>query len=175
MADFKKSIGIILGHEGGYCNVTGDTGGETYRGISRKHNPNWEGWKLVDMHKPLKYNQMISDPLLDEMVGTYYYKQYWNAIECDKIRSQQVATFLMDWYVNAGKPAVRAIQRLVNVTADGLIGPGTLAAINNKDSYDLFLALKQARGNFYKALVEQHPGNAKFLKGWLARVNSFNY
>ncbi len=41
-------ISTILSHEGGYANHPADKGGETYRGISRKANPNWEGWKYID-------------------------------------------------------------------------------------------------------------------------------
>lgn len=41
-------ISTILGHEGGYANHPADKGGETYRGISRKANPDWVGWKYID-------------------------------------------------------------------------------------------------------------------------------
>ena len=48
MADFNLSIPKILKHEGGYVDNPNDIGKETYGGISRKYNPNWEGWKFID-------------------------------------------------------------------------------------------------------------------------------
>ena len=54
-----KLIDMVLKHEGGYANVSGDLGGETYRGISRKNFPSWNGWEIVDEKKPLKYNQIL--------------------------------------------------------------------------------------------------------------------
>ncbi len=40
-----------LKHEGGYANNPNDKGGETYRGIGRKANPNWKGWGFIDQVK----------------------------------------------------------------------------------------------------------------------------
>ena len=48
MADFNQAFDITMGHEGGYANNKLDTGGETYRGVSRNNWPDWEGWRLID-------------------------------------------------------------------------------------------------------------------------------
>lgn len=45
---FSHIAGDTLKHEGGYANHPADKGGETYRGITRKHNPEWSGWKYID-------------------------------------------------------------------------------------------------------------------------------
>lgn len=45
---FSHIIPSTLSHEGGYANHKNDKGGETYRGITRKHNPNWNGWAFID-------------------------------------------------------------------------------------------------------------------------------
>ncbi len=45
---YSQIIPTTLAHEGGYANHPSDKGGETYRGITRKHNPNWEGWAFID-------------------------------------------------------------------------------------------------------------------------------
>ena len=39
MADFNDAFDETMGHEGGYVNDSNDAGGETYRGISRRFNP----------------------------------------------------------------------------------------------------------------------------------------
>ena len=58
-----KLINMILREESGYANVSGDLGGETYRGITRKNFPKWDGWKIVDENKPLKKGEIIIDHL----------------------------------------------------------------------------------------------------------------
>ena len=44
MADFRLAYKKIEAAEGGYVNDPDDKGGETYKGISRKANPDWNGW-----------------------------------------------------------------------------------------------------------------------------------
>lgn len=51
MADFKTAYKKIEAAEGGYCFDPDDAGGETYKGISRKANPNWDGWISIDAIK----------------------------------------------------------------------------------------------------------------------------
>ena len=41
-------LNLIYKSEGGYANMEGDSGGETYKGISRKWFPKWEGLKIID-------------------------------------------------------------------------------------------------------------------------------
>ena len=56
---------------------------------------------------------------------------------------------------------------------DGAIGAGTLAALAKADTVAVYTAYKQGRKDYYTNLVKQRPPLAKFLKGWLARVDSF--
>ena len=51
MADFATAYAPLAGFEGGWCNVQGDSGGETYAGIARRYWPDWPGWKLIDGEK----------------------------------------------------------------------------------------------------------------------------
>ncbi len=174
MADFNRAIQIILAHEGGYAYVEGDQGGETYRGVSRKWNPDWEGWALVDMHKPLVHRQIIEDLTLEEMLATFYYKRYWVPVMGDKIVSQRVANILADWYVTSGDDAVKALQVIAKVKADGHMGPVSLAAINKicqVNEAAVIACFNVVRKGFYTVLAKRGE-NAKFLKGWLARVDS---
>lgn len=48
MADFKTAYDITSGLEGGYVNDTNDLGQETYKGISRRFWPHWDGWQHID-------------------------------------------------------------------------------------------------------------------------------
>ena len=51
MANFGDAFKKLSIKEGGYVNDKDDAGGETYRGISRKYNPTWQGWNMIDQYK----------------------------------------------------------------------------------------------------------------------------
>lgn len=173
MADYSLAFPLIAHNEGGYADVHGDTGGETYAGITRKNFPSWKGWAIVDANKPLHNNQVIQDDGLKSDVSDFYKANFWDNISLDSVNSQRVANFTFDWHVNSGAWAVKALQTAVGVTADGGVGPHTLEAVNAADENTLMPQLIQARINFYNHIVERDPTQEKFLKGWTARANSF--
>ncbi len=168
MADFKQAIGPVLQWEGGYVNDPDDAGGETYAGITRKNWPRWEGWAHIDAAKPIKRGQFV--PAAAQFVEAFYEAHYWRPLRADQIDDQRVAGFLLDFYVHSGYHAVKAIQDVTGATADGLMGPQTLAAINN--STGVFERLKEARIAFLRRTATLKK-NKKFLAGWLRRVKSF--
>ena len=51
MALFTPAFTLSKINEGGWVNDPNDIGGETYRGISRKFNPKWNGWSVIDEMK----------------------------------------------------------------------------------------------------------------------------
>ena len=168
MAEFLSAQPYVIKNEGGYCEVQGDKGGETYCGIARNFFPNWAGWAILEGHKPLSYNEVVYDEELVSRVNQFYKKQFWDGILGDGIDSQAVATYLYDFYVNAMHNAVKCVQRIVGVTVDGGFGNGTLAAVNGY-SGDLLTNLHNARCDYYKGIAQN--GSAKFLDGWLNRAN----
>ena len=58
---------------------------------------------------------------------------------------------------------------MLGVTADGIVGPKTLAALNNtpgiKDK------IYQTRKAYFEAIVRKNPTQKKWLKGWMNRLN----
>lgn len=171
MGEFKSAYDKTSIYEGGYANVKGDKGGETYKGISRVFNPEWPGWGMVDNYKPLKHNAIINNQELNSLVKQFYYQKYWMTIIGDLIEIQQVAEFLYDYYVHSGKRAIKATQRIVGVRIDGKVGNITIHAINGYAG-DLFGKLKAERRQFLFDLSEK-VGQRKFRNGWLNRVDSF--
>lgn len=104
MANFEEAYLRTCKFEGGYANNPADTGGETYKGISRKNNPKWEGWSIIDSYKK-KSNfpkNLDSDTKLQELVKSCYRENYWNPVKGDNIRNQKVANDMYDMAVNAG-------------------------------------------------------------------------
>lgn len=171
-------ISKTLETEGYYVNDPKDNGGETYCGIARNSNPNWQGWKIVDKYKPLKWNQKIQDSELEQLVIEIYDSKYYQPIKADKIDSDMIRTHLYDMGVNAGTgAAVKLLQKAINkvygisIAVDGAIGNITLTYTNNKAKLnELVNEFINQRRLYYQDLVKRKPTNQKFLKGWLNRV-----
>lgn len=169
MAEFLAVQPYILQYEGGYNLIKGDKGGETYQGISRNNFPNWEGWVVIDGHKPLGYNEIIQDYNLLALVNQFYKANFWDKMLGDGIDSQEVATYLYDFKVNAGGNAVKCVQRILGIADDGVFGNGSLNALNAYQG-DLLKELHEARCAYYNRIGTN--GSAKFLQGWLNRANN---
>lgn len=169
MADFNIAMPLVRDHEGGYANVPGDRGGETYAGISRRFHPGWAGWAAVDAAKTLRWNEIV--PAAEPHVGPFYELNYWRKVKGDQIEDQRVANFIFDWYVNSGTWAILHVQRELGLHDDAIVGPKTIAAINAAGPA-LFDRLKAKRIAFLRNLAKA-PSQKKFLAGWLRRIESF--
>ena len=171
MADVTKLVPHILKWEGGFVNDPDDLGGHTCKGVcyrtyklycSRKKRP-------VPTIEDLKN---ISDEEFADILKT----MYWDACRADKIESQSVANAIVDWGWNSGTvTAAKEVQKILGVTADGIIGNITLAAINSRSPLPLFGAIQQARLAYLDKICVSRPANRKYLKGWYNRVNSLTY
>ena len=136
MANFEIAYQKTKGYEAGYANVAHDNGGETYAGISRKFWPKWEGWSIVDQHKPIKQGAFIKDANLERMVRSFYKKQFWEPIQGDLIVFQNHANTLYDFGVNSGvSMSVKNIQKIFGFAETGKVTDGLVEAINNPDKY----------------------------------------
>jgi len=111
MANFKIAYGKTNKWEGGYANVAGDNGGETYAGITRKNFPHWKGWGIVDRRKPLKNGAIISDSALEGLIHDFYKTEFWDKIGGDNIEYQELADQLYDQAVNGGVPSALKILK----------------------------------------------------------------
>lgn len=169
MADFEKSIHIILKHEGLFADHPKDPGGATMRGITFtlfKRYADWLGVApTVEVLKTLTEGQ----------AKVIYKAEFWDKMQGDKFKSQRVADIVFDAYVNMGPRALKIFQTEIGVEADGVIGPVTLSILNNANPLLVFEGFKDARIYFYNNLAKQNPNMKVFLNGWLNRINSFNY
>jgi len=96
---------------------------------------------------------------------------YWDKLHGDELPGG-VDYAAFDFGVNAGTgQAAKFIQRAVGVTADGSIGPGTMGAVAKADPVALLASFTKQKKDFYNGIVERKPDQAKFLKGWMARVD----
>ncbi|MCT4590155.1 MAG: hypothetical protein N4A71_20175 [Carboxylicivirga sp.] len=166
MADFKKAFQLTMQNEGGFVlhKVEHDSGGWTFAGIAERYNPNWPGWRLVKAG-------MENDPQVTQMVMDLYKEKYWDKARLDDVESDLVAYNIFDFGVNAGlRTSVKITQRIVDVTADGGLGPITLGAINTHDEQAFVQAFIIAKVARYNAIVARNRTQVKFLHGWLNRA-----
>lgn len=78
---------------------------------------------------------------------------------------------LVDFAVHSGpRTAILALQRVVGVDEDGVIGPATVAATRARPPLDVRWSLLVLRAELLCRLVWRHPGQRVFLRGWLTRV-----
>ena len=175
MADFTKAIPIIKRSEGGLSKNTSDSaskdpvpdgsGYHTNKGIT------WTAFKAFA--KKLNYDP--SPKLFYEMPEAIWRGitkvGYWDTLQADKIRSQSVATILVDWNFGSGNWSVKNLQTILNtkfnykLVVDGFIGSMTLMAINAVNQKDLTNYLYQARIEFINKISKGN--NAKFKNGWI--------
>lgn len=166
MAAFSVAFNRTMKNEGGYVlhEVAGDRGGMTFAGIARKFNASWSGWQLVDAGDR-------DSAALKKSVAEFYYSNYFKAAGLDRVKSQSVANVLFDFAVNAGvRTAVRLAQQSVGVSADGIVGPRTLAAINGVGGDEFVARYALAKVARYAAIVNSDRSQGKFLLGWLNRT-----
>jgi lysozyme family protein len=170
--NFTSSLGFVLRHECVYApghdndlnyvvceDVPGDAGGCTKYGIDAASHPG------VDIRG-----------LTLEQATALYHDGEWTHCRCDDL-AKGLDTVIFDCAVNNGViVAGILLQRAIaacgyGVVIDGQIGAQTLRAAALGNGADLIARLLQLRRQCYTDIVLHHPADAKFLKGWLARVD----
>lgn len=174
---FLKFIKIILNNEcgkgNGYVNDKDDAGGITIYGITRKNHPYIAIWDSITSLLTVKERKAYK-PTNEEMNEIYaiYYKDYYKKLQCDYFQCENLALQVFDFGVNAGvSRAAKALQNILHITEDGIVGQQTIATSNNNTCKYITEAYKQKRKDYYNT-ISKKGNNSKFLKGWLKRVDN---
>lgn len=170
MADISKLAPIILKWEGGFVNDPVDKGGATNMGITIAT------WRQVGYDKDGDGDIDVQDiKLLDKKDFERVLRIYWDRWKADKINNQSLANILVDWVWGSGAWGIKIPQRILNVAQDGVVGKGTLAALNSADPQKLFNQIYAARINFLDGIVVRNPSQKRFIKGWKNRLADFKF
>ncbi len=194
MASFNQAAEIVLGHEGGYNDNKYDKGNYvcsnlkwvkgsypyycdsgtmyfvgTMRGIAAPNYARYIG------RVP---SQAEMRALPRHVALEIYKKDFWDNIKADQIKSQEVATLFFDAKINQTGYSVYEMQRACNdlgsnLSVDGVVGNKTITAINSHNYRILHDQYKERRRDKYYEQVRLYPSQEVFLKGWLARLDSF--
>jgi len=157
-SNFDVCFAYLLQHEGGFVNDPRDPGGITNLGVTIA---TWE------QYTGRESNEAEMRALTPAIVAPLYRSAYWDKIGGDALPiGLDHAAF--DFAVNSGvSRCARALQRVANVTDDGVIGPGSLQAIKRLDPLDAVQDLCNARLAFLKGLQTFD----RFGNGWTRRIN----
>ena len=156
---------FVLSWEGGFSNVSGDKGGATMKGIT-----------IATFRSVYGQGKTVTDlkNITDEQWLYIFRKYYWDKWRADEIKSQSIANLLVDWYWMSGAYGIKIPQYMLGLSADGIVGPKTLGAINGyPNERELFNRLWKEREAYFKRIGVKTQ--KKFLDGWLRRLNGIKY
>ncbi len=141
--NFQAALTHTLAFEGGYSDHPSDPGGATNYGITKATLEAWRGRSVTKAQVRA---------LTVEEAGEIYRARYWATSACDSLPAGlDLAVF--DCAVNQGATrAAQLLQQCLGITADGKIGPKTLAAVLKADADDLLLEFLSRRMNAYGLL-----------------------
>jgi len=156
-SNFEDCLARVLASEGGFVNNLKDPGGMTNLGCTKAV---WEEF----VGHPVSEADMRA--LIPADVTPLYKRKYWDKVAGDQLPSGlDYAVF--DAAINSGPGrAVKWLQEVAGMPADGAIGPKTLAAIADFTPTNLIAHYNDKRLQFLESL----PTWPTFGKGWGNRV-----
>lgn len=157
----------ILEREGSaYTNDTIDRGGPTKFGITLK--------TLAAYHHDDSVSADEVQALTEGEARAIYADMYVERPGFNTIANDALRAMLVDWGVTSGpRTPIKALQTELGVIADGILGSLTAYKANAADQQSLYNEMLSDRAAFCNAIVAHDPTQARFIKGWLARVDSF--
>ena len=157
------ALKFTIAEEGGYVNNPHDSGGATNHGITQA---TYDAYRAS-----LKLASQDVALITDADVRAIYGEMYWIPAKCP-IMHTPLDICHFDWAVNHGvNGAIKTLQTVLGVEADGVFGGKTSSALALCDSYETMKAYNQLRKQWYENRVAQKPDQQVFLNGWLARVD----
>lgn len=161
MTAFQLALAQTLVFEGSvFTDDPRDLGGATLRGVTQR---TYDAWRATTGQSKRSVAFMGEDEM-----QAIYLANYWMPCNCDLLPAP-LAGFVFDMAVNSGVwNAKLALQRVVRVRADGVIGPVTLAAITKTP--DVARRYLKQRAALLQEILAEHPGQVAFLEGWIVRL-----
>lgn len=196
--DYVRCLIFTMNSEGAYSYREADTGLQTYKGISRKWNPKWIGWAIVDkalekypelkipykkppasIHK-LNFELNVNEEL-EYLIYDFYYENYYTKCGAWNIGGK-LAVVLFDMATLQGvRRASKSLQKCLNIhfktnlVVDAVIGSGTIKVLNEViQDKGLEAVLDRLIYEMKDNLVEASKlnNNIVFLGGWMNRVEN---
>ena len=196
--DYVRALIFTMNAEGSYSYREADTGLQTYKGISRKWNPKWIGWVIVDkalekypelkipykkppasIHK-LNFELNVNEEL-EYLIYDFYYENYYTKCGAWNIGGK-LAVVLFDMAVISGyKRSSKTLQKTLNLhfktslVVDSQVGSGTIGMLNDViKGKGLEIVVEKLIYEYQDNLIEASKleGNEENYKGWMSRIEN---
>lgn len=180
-APFEPVFENTLKKEGGFQSFPEDTanycGGQL---IGTKYGISAIGYK--GFHGVCPTQEQIK-ALTQNDAFKIFKRKYWDRINGDKINNASVAAMMFQYIIGSGASQLSDIKAIANATAgkkliaevDTDITNEEAKIINSLPQRKFWDNLVSWRKEFYTRLVKKQPEKAKFLQGWLNRLNSYKF
>jgi type VI secretion system secreted protein VgrG len=159
-----EALAYTFKNEGGFTNVKEDKGGPTKYGITISTLTRWRK-KTVTAEDVRQLNILEAEAI--------YKAWYWNPINLDKIDNERVAMALFDRAVLNGLEGVST--HVENVLAEPHDASHNfdkcIDKVNQTNPVAFVMRLADQCEAAHRRNVAANPSQARFLKGWLNRVN----
>jgi len=156
---FDRCLAEVLRLEGGYADDPRDPGGPTRFGVTRAVLSEALG-------RPASAGDVAA--LTPAEAAEIYRGRYWSPVGGAAL-PEGLDLVAFDTAVNMGPgTAARVLQTALGVTADGVVGPLTLAEAASRPATDTIQAMSDLRRRRYRALA----GFPAFGQGWLSRTDA---
>lgn len=161
--NFDQAFAMTVGHEGGFQNNEADRGNWTTGIVGRG---DLKGTKFGI--SAMAYPRLDIANLTLEKAKEIYLLDYWNGCGCDLV-PDAINYVLFDMAVNSGpRAAIKALQEVLHVQADGIFGDQTKAALRGADPGYLYRAINGARLDLITGLDDRRW--VAFGRGLVKRV-----
>jgi lysozyme family protein len=195
--DYVRALSFTSSAEGSFSYREADTGGMTYKGISRKWNPKWVGWVIIDralekypelkipykkppasIHK-LNF-ELNANEELEYLVYDFYYENYYTKCGAWNIGGK-LAVVLFDMATLQGvRRASKSLQKCLNIhfktnlVVDSQVGATTIKVLNEVikgKGLDIVVdkLIYEMKDNLIEA--SKLDGNEENYNGWMNRIS----
>lgn len=159
MSPFTLAVTFLFALEGGF---TPDQGG-TNRGVTQADYDAWRSSQGQTL-------QSVKYMTVDE-AEQYYFVRWWTPGPYALIKTQMLVERVFQLAVLMGeKESIKVLQRAVGVSADGVFGPKTLAAVDSgAGSLSQIEAWRIEAGRALAQVALANPAKQRDLPGWILR------
>lgn len=160
-------IDDVIARERGFADHPNDRGGPTKYGITASTLGQWR-----QMGRPATRDEVRALELSEAQA--IYRHLYIEAPGFDAITAAPLRAQVIDYGVLSGSYAATvALQRALEVEADGVFGKRTRAALLAADPVMVHVRVLKHRLRRFAQIVEADHSQAVFLEGWTMRALTF--
>jgi len=154
--NFNLISSFILGWEGGYVADPGEP--PTNMGITL---PVWNS---------LGTGRDLKDATIDDFNRVLI--EYMAPIPIDQIHSKDVALMVADFFWGSGYTGIQTMRRVLGLPHSNHVDADFVTLVNSRDAGQLLDKLRSGRIGYCIGLATANNSKAKYLNGWINRINS---